>query len=239
MERKAIVLCNVVGFLGILSAVTGFAAEATRIQASQVKFISPTQCQYPRSPALGLGLTAAVALLIAQIIINSATGCICCKRTRQTWNSNWTKALVFYVVSCCLGEGSYVENERLLSCQSAWRKNFELEGFTFVIAFLLLLTGSALNDQHGEESVYFGNYYCYVVKPGVFAGGAVLALASVTLGIFYYLTVNMAKDSTGPWGNAPVPNQGGIAMGQPQFPPQSSQDPVFVHEDTYIRRQFT
>ncbi|WRX24502.1 DESIGUAL/Modifying wall lignin-1/2 - like 7 [Theobroma cacao] len=185
MERKAIVLCNVVGFLGILSAVTGFAAEATRIQASQVKFISPTQCQYPRSPALGLGLTAAVALLIAQIIINSATG------------------------------------------------------FTFVIAFLLLLTGSALNDQHGEESVYFGNYYCYVVKPGVFAGGAVLALASVTLGIFYYLTVNMAKDSTGPWGNAPVPNQGGIAMGQPQFPPQSSQDPVFVHEDTYIRRQFT
>ncbi|EOY09992.1 PREDICTED: uncharacterized protein LOC18599450 [Theobroma cacao] len=211
MERKAIVLCNVVGFLGILSAVTGFAAEATRIQASQVKFISPTQCQYPRSPALGLGLTAAVALLIAQIIINSATGCICCKRTRQTWNSNWTKALVFYVVS--------------------W--------FTFVIAFLLLLTGSALNDQHGEESVYFGNYYCYVVKPGVFAGGAVLALASVTLGIFYYLTVNMAKDSTGPWGNAPVPNQGGIAMGQPQFPPQSSQDPVFVHEDTYIRRQFT
>ncbi|XP_021282302.1 uncharacterized protein LOC110415120 [Herrania umbratica] len=210
MERKAIVLCSVVGFLGILSAVTGFAAEATRIQASQVKFVSSTQCQYPRSPALGLGLTAAVALLIAQIIINSSTGCICCKRTRQSWNSNWTKALVFYVVS--------------------W--------FTFVIAFLLLLTGSALNDQHGEESVYFGNYYCYVVRPGVFAGGAVLALASVTLGIFYYLTLNVAKDSTGPWGNAPVPNQGGIAMGQPQFPPQSSQDPVFVHEDTYIRRQF-
>ena len=118
--------------------------------------------------------------------------------------------------------------------------------FTFVIAFLLLLTGAALNDQHGEESMYFGNYYCYVVKPGVFAGAAVLSLASVTLGILYYLTLSSAKERNDP-GPGPVPpNQaqggsGGIAMGQPQFPPQnpSTQDPVFVHEDTYMRRQFT
>ncbi|MBA0643599.1 hypothetical protein Goklo_027872, partial [Gossypium klotzschianum] len=176
----------VVAFLGVLSAATGFAAEATRIKASEVKFVSTTQCSYPRSPALGLGLTAAAALLVAHIIINIPTG------------------------------------------------------FTFVIAFLLLLTGSALNDQHGEKSVYFGNYYCYVVKPGVFAGGAVLAIASVVFGIFYYLTLNTAKNTSDPWGNSAVPNQGGgIAMGQPQFPTQTSQDPVFVHEDTYNRRQFT
>lgn len=110
--------------------------------------------------------------------------------------------------------------------------------FTFVIAFLLLLTGAALNDEHGVESMYFGNYYCYVVKPGVFAGGAVLSFASVTLGILYYLTLTSAKNNTPLWGSS-APNQGGIAMGQPQFPPQNSQDPVFVHEDTYMRRQFT
>ena len=110
--------------------------------------------------------------------------------------------------------------------------------FTFVIAFLLLLTGAALNDQHGEESVYF-NYYCYVVKPGVFAGGALLSLASVILGLIYYITLTSAKIANNQWGNPSVPNQGGIAMGQPQFPPQSTQEPVFVHEDTYIRRQFT
>ncbi|KAK8593763.1 hypothetical protein V6N13_042667 [Hibiscus sabdariffa] len=212
MERKGLVICSVVAFLGALSAVTGFAAEATRIKASDVKFVSNAQCSYPRSPALGLGLTASAALLVAHIIINVTAGCICCKRTNQNWNSNRAKALIFYVVS--------------------W--------FTFVIAFLLLLTGSALNDQHGEESMYFGTYYCYVVKPGVFAGGAVLAIASVVFGIFYYLTLNNAKDTNGPWGNAAVPNQGGIVMGQPQFPPhQTSQDPVFVHEDTYNRRQFT
>lgn len=32
MERKAIVVCCVVGFLGLLSAATGFAAEAKRIK---------------------------------------------------------------------------------------------------------------------------------------------------------------------------------------------------------------
>lgn len=105
-----------------------------------------------------------------------------------------------------------------------------------MIGFLLLLTGAALNDEHGEESMYFGSYYCYVVKPGVFAVGAVLSLISVSFGIIYYLlTLTQAKSSLH------VPShsqgQGGVAMqGQPQFPPQ---DPVFVHEDTYMRRQFT
>lgn len=32
MERNVLLICSVVGFLGILSAVTGFAAEATRIK---------------------------------------------------------------------------------------------------------------------------------------------------------------------------------------------------------------
>lgn len=216
MERRAILLCGTVAFLGLLSAALGFAAETKRIKGSQVKFTSASECTYPRSPAMGLGLTAALSLLVAQIIVNVATGCICCRRSSRPSNSNWTVALVCFVIS--------------------W--------FTFVIAFLLLLTGSALNDQHGEDSMYFGNYYCYVVKPGVFAGGAVLSLASVSLAIVYYLTLNLAK-STGdypPWGG---PTQGGIAMGQPQFPPpppyqqQQQQQPVFVHEDTYMRRQFT
>ncbi|KAL6132324.1 hypothetical protein ACLB2K_070695 [Fragaria x ananassa] len=144
MERKELLVCCVVGLLGLVSAATGFAAEATRIKGSQVQFVNATQCEYPRTAALGLGFTAAVSLMVAHIIINVSTGCICCKRIPQPSNSNWTIALICFVVS--------------------W--------FSFVIAFLLLLTGSALNDQHGVESMYFGSYYCYVVKPGVFAGGS-------------------------------------------------------------------
>uniref|UniRef100_A0A5B6ZQK7 Transmembrane protein n=1 Tax=Davidia involucrata TaxID=16924 RepID=A0A5B6ZQK7_DAVIN len=201
MERKVIVVCTIVGFLGLLAAALGFAAEAERIKVSQVQFTTPSVCTYPRSPALALGLTAAVALMIAHIIINVASGCICCKRGLHRSNSNWTLAVVCFVLS--------------------W--------FTFVIAFLLLLTGAVLNDHHGED---FGSYYCYVVKPGVFAGAAILSLASVILGVFYYLTLTSEKKPA-------APNESGIAMAQPQFPPQSTQDPVFVHEDTYVRRQFT
>ncbi|MBA0851185.1 hypothetical protein Goshw_014816, partial [Gossypium schwendimanii] len=209
----------VVAFLGVLSAATGFAAEATRIKASEVKFVSTTQCSYPRSPALGLGLTAAAALLIRI--------------------SHWSEVKVGLLVSPGEDISGFLAFWLLLLIMNQMLIPY-LCRFTFVIAFLLLLTGSALNDQHGEESVYFGNYYCYVVKPGVFAGGAVLAIASVVFGIFYYLTLNTAKNTSDPWGNSAVPNQGGgIAMGQPQFPTQTSQDPVFVHEDTYNRRQFT
>lgn len=211
MERKVLVVCSVVGLLGLLSVATAFAAEATKIKGSQVQVISDTQCSYPRTPALGLGQTAVISLLLAHVIINASSGCICCTRRPQPPTPNWNIALLCFCVS--------------------W--------FTFVIAFLLLLTGTVLNSKHGVQSMYFSNYYCYVVKPGVFSGGALLSAATVVLGIVYYLKLKGAKSSSA----TSIPNQGstGIAMGQPQMPEtsQATQDPVFVHEDTYMRRQFT
>lgn len=103
--------------------------------------------------------------------------------------------------------------------------------FTFAAAFFLLLTAAAMNEKHGEVSSDFRNYYCYVVKPGVFAGGAALSLVSVALGMLYYLTSSRDNDAV-------VLHQGGIASGQSELPTQGGQDPVFVHEDTYIRRLF-
>lgn len=203
MEWKAIGICFAVGFLGVLAAALGFAAEATRIKVSDVSLSTPDTCSYPKSPALALGLTSALALVSAQIIINTAAGCICCKKDPHPSASKWTIALVCFVIS--------------------W--------VAFIIAFLLLLTGSALNDQSGKQQMYFGDY-CFVVKPGVFAGGAVLSFASATLGIIYYVALSSSKSGES-WG--PNNNQG-IAMAQNPCPPQSMQ-PVFVHEDTYNRRQ--
>ncbi|KAJ6809328.1 uncharacterized protein M6B38_160155 [Iris pallida] len=206
MEKKVMVVCALVGFFGILSAALGFAAEATKIKVSDVQTTIPGECIYPRSAALYLGLGSAVSLMMAQAIINTVAGCICCKRHSHGSSTNWTAALTSFIVS--------------------W--------ITFIIAFLLLLTGASLNDQRGMERMYIGNY-CYVVKPGVFSGGAVLSLASVALGIVYYVSLSSAKSTTSaqPWG--PEQNQG-IALGRPQIPPQSTQ-PVFVHEDTYTRQQ--
>ncbi|KAH7854840.1 hypothetical protein Vadar_018273 [Vaccinium darrowii] len=218
VERKAKVICSVVGFLGLLSAALGFAAEAKKIKASQIR-ITTSSCTYPSSPALGLGFTAALALLVAQIIISTTTGCFCCRRGPYQANSNRTLAVICFVVS--------------------W--------ITFVNAFLMLLSGAALNAHREEDNTYLGTYACFYVKPGIFAGAAVLSLATVVLGIGYYLLLDSGKISNNSWGGpATAPNQGGIAMAHPQVPapqyPPSNADPsapVFVHEDTYMRRQFS
>lgn len=89
----------------------------------------------------------------------------------------------------------------------------------------LLLTGAAVNGRKQKAIVGDGTYYCSVVKPGIFAVGAILAVISLIAGIFYYVTLNSK-------GNAPFPNQGGIAMGQPQFPQEK---PGFVHGYTYSK----
>ncbi|MBA0827299.1 hypothetical protein Goarm_012086 [Gossypium armourianum] len=68
-------------------------------------------------------------------------------------------------------------------------------------------------------------YYCRVVKPGIFAVGAILAVISLIVGIFYYVTLNSKA-------NASLPNQGGIVMVQPQFP---QENPGFVHGYTYSK----
>ncbi|CAN6486929.1 unnamed protein product [Victoria cruziana] len=204
MERRVVYLCGLAGFLGVLAAILGFAAEAKHIRPGDVTLTDNGTCIYPRSPALGLGLAAGIALMIAQVIINTAAGCICCQKRPRPSGSNWTIALVCFVVS--------------------W--------ITFIIAFLLFLAGAALNDQHGEENMYYG-YYCFVVKSGVFSGGAVLSVASVSLGIIYYIALSSSKTSA-TWGGNP--NQG-IALATPQVPPQSAQ-PAFVPEDTYNRLRY-
>lgn len=69
------------------------------LQGSQVRVPSPSECIYPRSPAMGLGLTASVALMVAQIIVNVASGCVCCRKGPHQSASNWTLALICFVVS--------------------------------------------------------------------------------------------------------------------------------------------
>ncbi|XP_074592541.1 protein MODIFYING WALL LIGNIN-1-like [Curcuma longa] len=200
MDRKVVAVCVAVAFLGLLSAALAFAAEATRIQASDVQ-TEEGLCIYPKSRALLLGLVSSLALVMAQVTINIVAGCICCKRHSGPPSTNWTIGLISFIAS--------------------W--------VSFILAFLLLLTGAALNDQRSQEMMYFG--YCYVVKPGVFAGGAVLSLASIALGIVYYVALSTQNAQI-----CDTQQNQGIAMGNPQFPAHAT--PVFVHEDTYNRQQF-
>jgi Protein of unknown function (DUF1218) len=76
----------------------------------------PGQCVYPKSPALLLGLTSAVALMMAQAIINTVAGCICCKKHPHPSDKNWTVALVSFIVSWYFYVSSKIEAKAVLYC---------------------------------------------------------------------------------------------------------------------------
>ncbi|KAL8127647.1 protein VASCULATURE COMPLEXITY AND CONNECTIVITY-like [Apium graveolens] len=202
MERKVLSVCITVGFLGLAATALSFLAEAKRIKMSQVldSDSSSSDCTHPRSPALALGLIAAVVLVMAQVIIDGATGSLSRRRVPYQSESSWM------VARFCSGV--------------SW--------LTFLVAFLLLLRGAVLSDKNGEHAkyLYYGNYSCYVIKPGVFAAAAILSLTTVVLGILSYVTVQSAKNRGDSRSGPSAAGQPGIVMGQPQFPQQRSQDPV-------------
>ncbi|MCL7030344.1 hypothetical protein MKW94_018780, partial [Papaver nudicaule] len=106
---------------------------------------------------------------------------------------------------------------------------------TFALASLYLLEETFLNYRHaGTYSVDCSE----VLKPWKFVNGSLWGLLSVVLGILYYHSISSTKNMNqmGNPGNAN--NHGSIAMTQPQVPAQMTlQEPVFVPEDTYNRRQ--
>ena len=95
-----------------------------------------------------------------------------------------------------------------------------------MVAFGLLVEGAAWSTTGTRDSSAFG--LCYVLKDGIFAGGAVLALVATALGITSYLMLRSqpdaatAADAAAHKEGEQVPaGAAGIATGQPQFPQQA------------------
>ncbi|KAJ7570609.1 hypothetical protein O6H91_01G128000 [Diphasiastrum complanatum] len=123
-------------------------------------------CFYPKSPALELGLTAATFLLFTQLVINVAGGCMCCAKG-STSNSAKSVAILALILS--------------------W--------ITFFNGFMLLLAGATLNSEH-QADYHRADGECFIVKPGIFAGGALLTLTTAAVGIIYYLAISTVKNES-------------------------------------------
>ncbi|MBA0555015.1 hypothetical protein Golob_014082 [Gossypium lobatum] len=165
MDKKGII-CLVVILLGTVSAITGFAAEATRVKVKKkINFE------------------------------NFKTYRMNCTDTRFS-ELDWLR-------------------------------------ITSILALTLLLKAAAFQAQHKEATVMNGWEYCPLVRPGIFACGAVLAVISLVFGILCYLTLNSKGKEDA---KAPVPNQGDITMAQPQFP---LENPDSVNEDAKNKQQFS
>ncbi|EMS47527.1 hypothetical protein TRIUR3_12610 [Triticum urartu] len=158
-------------------------------------------CLYPHNPALGLGVCAAIFLIIGQIIFAVVGGCCgCCKSRAIPSETNRVIGIVCAVFS--------------------W--------IAAVVAFGLLVEGAKWNDTGTRYSSGYGG--CYVLKDGIFAGGAVLTLVATALGLTSYimLSTQPAAPATANATAAPpkegeqMPAAAEIPTAQPQFPQQAS-----------------
>ncbi|CAN6328123.1 unnamed protein product [Urochloa humidicola] len=82
MDKTAIIVCSVIGSLGMFSAILGFSAEGTKLTPYTI-LVYGDDCIYPQNPALGLGFCAAIFLLVAQVTFSAAGGCCGCCRSRS------------------------------------------------------------------------------------------------------------------------------------------------------------
>nr|XP_043613923.1 uncharacterized protein LOC122585877 [Erigeron canadensis] len=195
MESKVVGYCAVAAILGIIAAATGFAAEATKVKASEVYIVFDV-CVYPSSPALALGIVSAVFTIITRIYISVSFG----------------------GSGCCRSDPNSTPISKLL---------FVLSWVASVVGVALLFTAAGLNNRQGGQVNTYGYIFCYVVKPGIFAAGAILALLSAVFGIAAYITLTPPPQTTT---NNPVAYPMGAMNVDPEknpvpFPPPQQYPP--------------
>ncbi|PUZ65841.1 hypothetical protein GQ55_3G258100 [Panicum hallii var. hallii] len=207
MDKTTIIVCSVVGSLGVLSAILWFSAERTKLTPDTILEYGD-DCIYPPNPALGLGVCAATFLLVAQITFSAVGGCCGCSKSRSIPSE--TKrivGIVCAVFSCtCCEQDSGGDRE---GAAHSW---------------------SVVERQRGAgDRVVLPD--CPYLKDGIFACAGVLALAATALGItsFSMLRRQPVAPAAAVVG-AGAPNKPGeqspphaiVVMGQPLFPQAST-----------------
>ncbi|KAF8776404.1 hypothetical protein HU200_003537 [Digitaria exilis] len=98
MDKTMIIVCSVVGSLGVLSAILGFSAEGTKLTPNDI-LVFGDECIYPQNPALGLGICATIFLLAAQITVTAVGDCCGCCKSRAFPSE--TKRIIGIVCAVC------------------------------------------------------------------------------------------------------------------------------------------
>ncbi|KAM3682825.1 hypothetical protein ACB098_12G100700 [Castanea mollissima] len=216
MELRVVVICAVIGVLGLSSVIMGFVAERTRIKDSQVMF-DGFSCVRPHSPATALGLVALLAIILAQIIVSVATGCICCccKRGSHPNSCNWIIAQVCFVFSwitvviaavmLLLASSSYTSYKSTVQyCYVMIPGVFAAGAILCLASVVLGLASYILSLQKNSNNLFQGDI---AMAQPQFAGGTSIYQGATPIGQPQYQ-----------WGNPAVPNQGDMPMGHTKFP---------------------
>ncbi|XBJ18233.1 hypothetical protein VPH35_009447 [Triticum aestivum] len=208
MDLKMIIVCSVVGSLGVLSAILGFSAEGTKLTIFDV-YEGVGVCLNPQNPAFGLGVCAAIFLAVAQIIFATLGGCC----------------------GCCKSRAIPSQSKRVIGVICA-----VFSWIVAAVAFGMLVVEAAANAPGTRETSASG--YCYIPIDGIFAGGAALTLVATALGITSYVMLRtqpatVAETAAPKEGEQMPASAAGISTGQPQFPSQPPQGQALPAPPSY------
>ncbi|XP_021690525.1 uncharacterized protein LOC110672141 isoform X2 [Hevea brasiliensis] len=160
----------------VLSLVAfGFAIAAERrrsIGHIEKDPTNATYCVYNSDVATGYGVGAFLFLLSSESLLMGVTKCMCFGRP-LTPGGNRAWSIIYFV--------------------SSW--------LTFLVAEACLIAGAAKNAYHTKYRgmIYAQNFSCETLRKGVFVAGAVFAVATMVLNVYYYLYFSKAT--------APLPAQ--------------------------------
>lgn len=169
LKHGKMVVSSSVVLLGTVAFSCCVAAEFKKTKAKDME-LDGSLCSLPRSSAFGLGIAAIVCLFLAQIVGTSMAGAGLCSRGK-------------YSGSC-----SRIVSTTLLA----------LSWVSFGLTAILLGTGSSMNSGQAYGKGWLDGE-CYVVKKGVYAGAAVLTVATVILILgFFFSTRTTLHPRTGP-----------------------------------------
>ncbi|CAN6337506.1 unnamed protein product [Urochloa humidicola] len=200
MDKTTIIVCAVVGSLGVLSAILGFSAEGTKLTPYTI-LVYGDECIYPQNPALGLGICAVIFLVVAQVTISAVGGCCGCCKSRSIPSE--TKRIVGIVCA-------------IFSWISA------------VIAWALLIVGASWNANVVREAAPFCPYLKDGIFAG--GGVLALAATALGLTSYIMMQRQPPAEAASSAGGSTPNRPAGadhssplnkVAMGHPVLPPHS------------------
>ncbi|XP_057528481.1 uncharacterized protein LOC130807328 [Amaranthus tricolor] len=157
-----VLLLNIIAF--------GLAVNAER-RRNTAKIISDRNtnykyCRYDSDIATGYGLGAFFCLMGSQILVMTASRCLCCGKGLNPGGSRACAITLFIFCWLC-----------------------------FIIAEVCLLAGSARNAYHTKYKVIIGNnkLSCETLRKGVFATGAAFTFFTTIFSEFYYVSYSKAR----------------------------------------------
>ncbi|KAK3120060.1 hypothetical protein QOZ80_9AG0680830 [Eleusine coracana subsp. coracana] len=187
-----VVVCSLLGTLGLVIVILGVAGEAATAQAfvryrTDIDINGVTlKCVYRTTPALGCGIVAALLALTSQVVVTATSLCCgCCKKWEIPTETRRIIGIVLSAVSWVM----------------------------MIIVVAVFIAGAALNTDGEREAN--GDDKCYIA-PGsqLFAAATVLSLITSGLQIASYIILQ-ATPTAPAKSLATQEQQQELAVGQP------------------------